>query len=423
MPTSATPTPTVAIVDPVSTGAHLAPEFARRGWRAVAVLSSGKIPDAYVKGFKRGDFTDVITHTGDVEETLAQLAVLRPQFVLAGAEHGVELADQLAERLGLPGNGTALSACRRDKFAMVERIRESGLPTAASIISRNAQEIVDWADQGQVWPLVVKPVASAGSDGVAFCADAAQVKTAFAAVHGTVNQLGGFNDQVMAQERLIGQQYFVNSVSRAGRHYISEIWKDVRVPVGEGQVYDREELLAGDGELQRTIVSYVEQVLDALGIVHGPAHTEIMLTENGPVLIESGARLQGAVTPAPHAAATGTSQVALTVDACTDPDAFDRLPGTVYQLHQQLRVVSLIAPHDGALADGQALAELNSLATLSASVRSLDAGTPVRRTVDLFSSPDHLYLLHAELDAVERDYARIRQLEQDGLYRGAEATV
>lgn len=423
MPTSAPPTPTVAIVDPVSTGAHLAPEFARRGWRAVAVLSSGKIPDAYVKGFKRGDFADVITYTGDVEETLARLTALEPQFVLAGAEHGVELADQLAERLGLPGNGTALSACRRDKFAMVERIRESGLPAAASIVSRNAQDIVDWADQSQVWPLVVKPVASAGSDGVAFCTDAAQVKAAFTAVHGTVNQLGGFNDQVMAQERLIGQQYFVNSVSRAGRHYIAEIWKDVRVPVGEGQVYDREELLAGDGELQRTVVSYVEEVLDALGIVHGPAHTEIMLTANGPVLIESGARLQGAVTPAPHVAATGTSQVALTVDACTDPDAFDRLPGTVYELRKQLRVVSLIAPHDGALVDGPDLAELNSLTTLSASVRSLAAGTPVRRTVDLFSSPDHLYLLHADLDVVERDYARIRQLEQGGLYSGTVATV
>ncbi|MFF1715981.1 ATP-grasp domain-containing protein [Streptomyces sp. NPDC058268] len=410
---------TVAIVDPVSTGAHLAPEFARRGWRTVAVLSSGKIPDAYIKGFRPGDFTDVITHTGDTEQTLTRLAALQPQFVLAGAEHGVELADLLAESLALPGNGTALSACRRDKFAMVERIRAAGLPAAASLITQDAAAIADWAEQGGHWPIVVKPVASAGSDGVAFCSTPAEAEQAFTAILGTTNQLGGFNDQVMAQERLIGDQYFVNTVSRAGRHYVAEIWKDVRVPVGDNQVYDREELQPGQGEIQAAIVAYVERVLDALGIAYGPAHTEIMLTARGPVLIESGARLQGAVTPAPHAAATGTSQVALTVDACTDPDTFDQLPGTTYQLERQLRVVSLISPHEGALADGPALAELNTLPTLSATVRSLAPGTPVRRTVDLFSSPDHLYLLDADLAAVERDYARIRELEHGGLYTAA----
>ncbi|MGW7276372.1 ATP-grasp domain-containing protein [Streptomyces sp. NPDC054864] len=415
-------TKTVAIVDPVSTAAHLAPEFARRGWRTVAVLSSGKIPDAYVKGFRPGDFTHVITHTDDIDRTVGQLADQSPQFVLAGAEHGVELADLLAERLALPGNGTRLSTCRRDKFAMVERVRAAGLPTAASLITRDPADIIDWAERGRHWPLVVKPVASAGSDGVAFCSTPAEVEQAFAAIHGTTNQLGGFNEQVMAQERLIGEQYFVNTVSRAGRHYVAEVWKDVRVPVGDNQVYDREELQPGQGEPQAAIVAYVERVLDALGITHGPAHTEIMLTAQGPVLIESGARLQGAVTPAPHAAATGTSQVALTVDACTDPDTFDQLPGTIYELKRQLRVVSLIAPHDGALADGPALDELNTLPTLSASVRSLAPGTPVRRTVDLFSSPDHLYLLDSDLAAVERDYARIRELEHGGLYTGAVTT-
>ncbi|GGV68599.1 hypothetical protein GCM10010277_77970 [Streptomyces longisporoflavus] len=70
---------TVAIVDPVSTGAHDAPEFARRGWRTVAVLSSGKIPDACAKGFRPGDFTDAITHTGDTEQTLTRLAALHPR--------------------------------------------------------------------------------------------------------------------------------------------------------------------------------------------------------------------------------------------------------------------------------------------------------------------------------------------------------
>lgn len=44
----------------------------------------------------------------------------------AGAETGVELADQLAERLGLPGNGMELSECRRNKYLMGERASDGG---------------------------------------------------------------------------------------------------------------------------------------------------------------------------------------------------------------------------------------------------------------------------------------------------------
>ncbi len=411
---------TVALVDPLSTGVHLAPEFASRGWTAIAVLSSSKIPAAFAKGFRPADFPEIITHAGDLDATAAELAAFEPDFVLAGTEHGVELADALASRLGLPGNGTELSRCRRDKFAMAERIREAGIPAAASIATESVAEMIAWADKGDLWPVVVKPVASAGSDSVAFCPDAEAMTAAFDRIHGRVNQIGGYNDQVMAQERLVGQQYFLNTVSRDGRHYVAEIWKDVRVTVDGNLIYDREELLPGEGELQRTLTRYVERVLDALGILHGPAHTEVMLTDRGPVLIESAARMQGAVTPAPHAAATGTSQVALTVDTCADPTSFDQLPGTIYRLGTHLRVVSLIAPYDGTLADGPALAELNSLPTLNASVRSLSPGAPVRRTVDLFTSPDHLYLL-GDLADVERDYARIRELEHDGLYRPSSA--
>ena len=36
-------------------------------------------------------------------------------------------------------------------------------------------------------------------------------------------------------------------------------------------------------------------MLDALGIRFGPAHTEVMLTATGPVLVESGARMHGSV--------------------------------------------------------------------------------------------------------------------------------
>lgn len=42
------------------------------------------------------------------------------------------------------------------------------------------------------------------------------------------------------------------------------------------------------------LFSYVCQVLDATGVRNGPAHVEVMITDDGPRLIEIGARLAGA---------------------------------------------------------------------------------------------------------------------------------
>jgi hypothetical protein len=50
----------------------------------------------------------------------------------------------------------------------------------------------------------------------------------------------------------------------------------------------------------------------------------------------------------------------------------------------------------------------------------LAGGNEVRRTVDLFSSPGHLYLL-GDRDQIEHDYRRVREIEQAGLYQGEAA--
>ncbi|WP_052808547.1 ATP-grasp domain-containing protein [Streptomyces cyaneogriseus] len=409
--------PTVAIVDPFSTGAQLAPEFARRGWQAIALLSTGGVPAEFRRGFRPEHYAAVLDASAGADVT-AQLRAARPAYVITGSEWGVHTADALAEQLGLPGNGTELSHCRRDKFAMAERLRSQGVAAAASLAAQDVAEILAWADAEGHWPLVVKPLASAGSDAVAICENAAQVRKAFERIHGQTNQMGGYNDRVLAQELLVGEQYFVNSVSRDGKHFIHEIWREQRTSVDGAVVYDYQDLLAPGGATQRALTAYVGRVLDALGIAHGPAHAEVMLTARGPVLIEIGARLEGSVTSRGPRAATGHSQVSLTVDAYTEPARFSRLPGTDYRLLKRLRVVVLIASRGGRVAAAP-LDELRRLPSyLCGSTDALQPGAPVHRTVDLFTSPGHLYLLGDDLDQVERDYRQVRRLEQESLYAG-----
>lgn len=406
----------VAIVDPHSSGAYLEAEFTSRGWSSVAVLSTPTIPAAYGTLKYEERYRDVIVCNG-VDEVVAALAKHAPRAVIPGTELGVSLADELAERLGLPGNGTELSASRRDKYAMFEALVRSGVQAPATIAATDAEDVVRWADEVAVWPVVVKPVDSAGSDGVTFCTTPAEVRAAFDKLHDRPHQLGGHNDTVLAQELLRGQQFFVNTISIDGRHHVAEIWKDTRRSVaGASLAYDVEELLAPTGDLQDTLSGYVFEVLDALGIRWGPAHSEVMLTDRGPVLIETGARMQGTILPDSVLAATGHSQVTLTADCYADPERLLALLGKPYMLNSNVWVVSLIAPYDGYLADNDIAAQLRTLPTLHDVIGDIAPGTLVKRTVDLFTSPASLYLIADDVSHLDRDYARIRRLEEIGLY-------
>lgn len=413
------PEKVVVIVDPFSTGALLAPAFARHGWRCVAVLT-GTINERYAAGLRADDFLAVLTAPGDSPDAVRHLAGLlapaRPVEVIAGSEWGVNLADDLAAALGLPGNARSADRPRRDKPAMMRAVARAGLRVPLGAPVRSVEELDDWLASTRVLPVVVKPVASAGSEGVHFCADAAQARAATAKLLGTTDAMGQPIGSLLVQEQLVGQQYFVNSVSLDGRHHIHEIWRDDRFFVDGRPVYDRQVLLDGSGDIQKLLVRFVEEVLDALGVRTGPAHTELLVDDRGPVLIESGARLEGGVTPAGPERATGESQLSLTVERYVAPDRFARRIGSGYRRQRAMTVVCLVAPHDGFIAAGAAerLAALPSV--FCGSALDLRPGTPVHRTVDLFTSPGHLYLIADDPARLEEDYQRIRTLEASVLY-------
>src|SRR5262245_55131849 len=122
---------TVAIVDPAYTGLQLAGEFIARGWSVVGVLSRAGSRHRFPQAIGSADFIEVIENggdtAGDVGNIVERLRGHGVRAVLCGAERGVEMTDLLAEKLRLPGNTTALSSCRRDKFEMAEVLRRAGI--------------------------------------------------------------------------------------------------------------------------------------------------------------------------------------------------------------------------------------------------------------------------------------------------------
>lgn len=414
--TSSTSRPTVVIVDAYASARCLAPAFRDRGVDCVHLRSTPDIPDVYAASFRPDDFAAEVVHDGDTAATAAALAAYAPLGVLPGIERAVHLADELGELLGTPGNGTALSPARRDKFRMIETVKAAGVPGTEQIVTADADELLGWY-ASQAGRVVLKPVSSTGNDGVHFCDSADEVRAAFAKLIGQVSVLGQENRTVLAQEYLVGSEYIVNTVSRDGAHHVTDIWKMHHI--GANGVRDLPagaELLPRHGADQDALVEHTLLVLDALGITDGPAHSELKLTPKGARLVETGARLCGADVHVPTLAAIGESQLEWTVEAYADPVRFAQRADTAYELPRHARIVNMVAPDGGVLAGYPRMGELLALESYHDAVFRVRPGDTLSPSVDDWTFPLRVFLAHESESAVARDALSARWLDGTGFY-------
>lgn len=409
--------PVAVIVDGYTTGNHLPPAFARAGADVVHVqstpdlMTSMRLPELTA-------YRDVIPH-GSVEETAVRLAGHAPFCVVAGQEPGVELADQLSERLGLPTNGTALSAARRDKFEMIETLRRAGVRCADQFKSGSAEDVVAWAEDRGEYPVVVKPLSSAATEGVAVCRGPEEVRKAAEAVLGTRNIFGQTNTEVLVQSFLRGEEYMVDFVSYGGRRYACGVWQYRKRTQGVHRLYDRDSIPPPDRSPVPEIIAYTHEVLDALGIAFGPTHAEVIVTPQGPTLVEVGARLTGGVVPEFHDLCLGANQADLTALAYTRPhDFLDRYAGGVYRKLREASWILTATDLNGVVEslDHEVVEQIRDLESVYRLTPKLGPGDRIRPTVDLYTTTLSVHTAHESAEVLERDYALIQDLK-DRVYR------
>jgi biotin carboxylase len=404
-----------AVVDADGTGRFLSAALAQYATQCVHVRSPN--PCIYLGNNQHGIATEV-RHAGDVGATATALRRLGVDHVIAGAESGVQLADQLAQQLGLPGNGMRHPSARRNKHEMAEAVRRAGLATAQSLLSRSADELAEWAATAGHWPVVLKPTESAGADNVIFCFCPADIRAACERIMSSTDRYGRVNTEVLAQQFLTGDEYFVNAVSRDGIHHIVEIWRYHKQWVHDNRlVYDYEHPVVADDPAAVEVGRFALAVLDALEIYNSASHAEVMLTPAGPALVECAARVGGSHLPHIVSRCLGTSQVDVTALSIARPAEFFQLAGTPYQLATNVRYVSLISPRAGTVPSDSALDPVRSLPSFAEMRLTSPAAARLPATVDLATSPGYVYLISDDPGRLEADYRRLRELEDTVLYQ------
>ncbi|WP_329379735.1 ATP-grasp domain-containing protein [Streptomyces sp. NBC_01351] len=406
----------VVIVDSYAPTKLLADEFLKAGATLVRVQSTREVPKVYEGSFSLDDYVDNIVHGGDLAATARAVAAYDPVAVVAGGEVGVEFADALSTELGLPTNGVEFSEARRDKYVQIETVKAAGLAGARQLLPSTAEELADW-HRTHGGRIVVKPLRSAAGDGIFFCDTPEESAAAFRKLLGATNVFSDVNTGVVAQEYLRGTEYMVNTVSLGGRHHVTDIWRTTRISAnGVIDLVDAAYLMQRRGEVQDRLAEYAAQVLDALGIQHGPAHVEVKMTNAGPVLVEMGARICGGNLPHYAKVTLGESQLDLSAAAYLDPPRFEERLGKDYPKGPFMASVTLVSPVEGVFAGFPRLDEVKALESFNDLRGALAPGARIERTVNDMGYPLMVTLLHDTEETVLRDANTIRYLDGPDFY-------
>ncbi|SHF60108.1 ATP-grasp domain-containing protein [Streptoalloteichus hindustanus] len=406
------------MVDVYAPTLALAEAFRDAGVSVVRVQSTREAPPVYGRHPDLALFADNIVHEGDFDATRDAVAKHRPEVVITGGETGVELADQLSEALGLVTNGTRHSAARRDKFRQNETLRAAGLRSTRQLLVTDEDALRAWHAEigGRV---VVKPIRSAGNDGVTFCDTPEESVAAYRAVAGSTNIFAVRNEGVVAQEYLTGTEFAVNTVSCAGHHRVTDIWQYAKMTVN-GVVNRHSGVFSTPVDDVPELVAYAFAVLDALGVGHGPAHLEIMSTVDGPCLVEAGIRLCGGGAAQYAQLAGGESQLEWTVAAYLEPERFLAEYQRPHRVDKHVVMAYLTSPVEGVLESYPLLDEVRALPSFHQAHIGVRPGQRLPKTVDDCTEPMMIGLAHPVAQVVADDFRAVNYLDGRGFYQVAQ---
>lgn len=231
--------------------------------------------------FWRVDITDVGAVQRLAEDISADIVYS------VGSDIAMPTVVAVSEALGLPHfHSNDLTAVLRDKRALRERLAVAGIsPVRHRAVGPN-ESVIDWLQ----FPAIVKPVDAQGQRGITVVEDASGFDVAVDRARSAARSGAAIVEEYLRGPE-ISAHVFVENGSvvfflPSDRH----VWDGpmVGVPRAHSLPLSRETSLAHD-DLRRLVVQCVE----ALGVVDGPLYFQMILTADGPRVVEIASRLDG----------------------------------------------------------------------------------------------------------------------------------
>jgi len=192
-----------------------------------------------------------------------------------------------AKELGLPGIGMDTAIKSTDKGEMIKAFEGAGVEHPWYYIALNEQEFDDIKNKVS-YPCIMKPTDSSGSRGVVLVHDLCELENEYSYTRDN-SRKGG----VIVEEYMVGSEVSVEVMAVGGEPHVLQVTDKLTtgaphfVEMGHSQPSR-----LGEDNVAK-IKDLAIRAVKAVGISDGPAHVEIMLTKDGPKMVELGARMGG----------------------------------------------------------------------------------------------------------------------------------
>ena len=268
--------------------------------KRILVLGAGLAQVDCIRSAQAGGYT-VIALDGNPEaegksvaDTFIHLDIMDVEAVLKCARehevHGVvsyaaeaPLQSVLAVRtaLGLPGLGEEPLSISQDKLR--QRRCFDGLAQPAYRPLRSREDCQSVSELG--FPLIIKPVDSSGSRGVSQVDVLTSVEPAWQAAM-EASKMGS----AIAESFMEGVEYTVEGISIDGEHHILAISEKAKPP-GKYRVATELWYPAQlDADMETRIHRLLRDAYTRAGVDSTPTHSEVIITTDGPKIVEIGCR-------------------------------------------------------------------------------------------------------------------------------------
>ena len=209
-------------------------------------------------------------------------------------------AARLARSLGLRFLDPQTAALLRDKFSVRQRLEARGISQAGHRLATCEDEIMA-AIEALGFPVLIKPCDGYASQNVVVIAGPEDLEPWISPVPSIASQAMDYGLGVSSNQRFVVERYLTGSfigcdtMSMGGRHHFLGVNEKLMCPPPSFTIKGGCFMPTGPG--MEALELYAFSLLDAVGFDFGAAHIEMMLTAEGPQLIEINPRLVSAKIP------------------------------------------------------------------------------------------------------------------------------
>jgi len=238
-------------------------------------------------GFKLAD-ESIQLSTIDVENAVQKASKIRPHAVMTlASDMPIRTVAAIGEKCGLNTISIETAFNATNKGKMRKHLKQKNVPIPRFFVVSSLEEYVEASNNFEN-KFIVKPADNSGSRGIFLVEQKSDIIEAFQ--YAKKHSRSG---EILLEEYMEGPEVSVEALTINGMTHVIAITD--KLTTGAPHFVEMGHSIPSQlsVDIQQEIINVTVSAIEAIGIDIGPSHTEIIVTKDGPKIVELGARLGG----------------------------------------------------------------------------------------------------------------------------------